>query len=253
MRWLLKVRAEYRKSTTGSGVTRRRHATSVGAGLRRGAWLPSPGFTSSRNTVRRSSSIARPAAPNTEVVTVANTRVPVPPRFSVMSASRVSWASIGPQRVRRDAGQEVEREPRRRQRVALAVFSLPAAERQPQGVGGAGVEQIGRVLRPADVRAEVVEIEGDRGVGAQPLCSCRHWSASPPWLHAAPAAMAIATKVVSAISASEAPAIAAFFVWASMHQGHWVIWAMPRAISSLVLAGMAPSLKAFWSNSRNAR
>src|SRR5262249_12255271 len=65
--------------------------------------------------------------------------------------------------------------------------------------------------------------------------------------------MAIATNVVSAISSSLAPAIDAFLVWASMHHGHWVIWAMPSAISSLVLAGVAPSLNAFWANSRNAR
>ena len=30
-------------------------------------------------------------------------------------------------------------------------------------------------------------------MAADSLCSCRHWSARPPWLHAAPAAMAIAT------------------------------------------------------------
>ena len=63
----------------------------------------------------------------------------------------------------------------------------------------------------------------------------------------------MATNVVSAISASEAPAIAAFFVWAWMHHGHWVIWAMASAISSFILPGIAPSLNAFWSNSRKAR
>src|SRR5260370_16525905 len=78
-----------------------------------------------------------------------------------------------------------------------------------------------------------------------PLCSCKHWSASPPWLQAAPAAIAIATKVVSAISASEAPASDALRVWAWMHHGHWVIWAMPSAMSSFVLPGIAPSLNAF--------
>src|SRR5213593_4420331 len=87
----------------------------------------------------------------------------------------------------------------------------------------------------------------------QPLCSCRHWRANPPWLQAAPAAIAMATNVVSAISASEAPAVAVFFVWASMHQGHCVIWAMPSAMSSFVLLGIASSLNAFCSNSRNAR
>ena len=35
-----------------------------------------------------------------------------------------------------------------------------------------------------------------------PRCSSRHWSASPPWLQAAPAAIAIATKMISAISSS---------------------------------------------------
>src|SRR5262249_43044090 len=45
-----------------------------------------------------------------------------------------------------------------------------------------------------------------------PLCSCRHCRTSPPWLQAPPAAMAIATKIVSAISASLAPAFAAFAV-----------------------------------------
>ena len=64
--------------------------------------------------------------------------------------------------------------------------------------------------------------------------------------------LATAACVVSAISASEAPAVDAFFVWASMHQGHCVIWAMPSAMSSLVLFGIAPSLNAFWSNSRKA-
>src|SRR5436309_2607291 len=49
MRWLLNVSAEKRNSTTGSGVTRRRHGTSVGAGSRRGAWLRSPAFTSSEH------------------------------------------------------------------------------------------------------------------------------------------------------------------------------------------------------------
>src|SRR5262245_66540277 len=91
------------------------------------------------------------------------------------------------------------------------------------------MKHIGRCLRATDVRSKVVD---------QPLCSCRHWSASPPWLHAAPAAMAMATNVVSAISASDAPAIAAFLVWASMHQGEWVIWEMTRVIRSLCLAGL---------------
>ena len=65
--------------------------------------------------------------------------------------------------------------------------------------------------------------------------------------------MAIATKIVSAISASPAPALAAFRVWAWMHQAHWVICAMPSAISSLVLPGIAPSLNACLSKSRKAR
>jgi hypothetical protein len=57
--------------------------------------------------------------------------------------------------------------------------------------------------------------------------------------------MAIATKVVSAISSSEAPAVAAFFVCAWMHHAHWVICAMPSAMSSLGLRGIAPSLNAY--------
>ena len=48
--------------------------------------------------------------------------------------------------------------------------------------------------------------------GQAPLCSCRHCRTSPPWLQAAPAAIAMATKIVSAISASPAPAMAAFCV-----------------------------------------
>src|SRR5262245_11836925 len=88
---------------------------------------------------------------------------------------------------------------------------------------------------------------------AAPPCASRHWSMRPPWLHAAPDAMAIATKVTSAISASVAPALRAFPTCASMHHGHWVMCAMPRAISSFVFDGNAPSRKAFASNSRNAR
>ena len=37
----------------------------------------------------------------------------------------------------------------------------------------------------------------------------------------------------------------AFLVWASMHQGHCVMWAMPRAISSFVFDGSAPGANAF--------
>ena len=68
-------------------------------------------------------------------------------------------------------------------------------------------------------------------------CSPRHWSASPPWLQAAPDAIAMATKMTSPISSSLHPACAALLVWASMHQGHCVMWEMPRAISSLVFDG----------------
>src|SRR5215813_9904513 len=38
-----------------------------------------------------------------------------------------------------------------------------------------------------------------------------------------------------------------------MHHGHWVICGMPSAISSLVLPGIAPSLNASLSKSKNAR
>src|SRR5207245_6106951 len=84
-------------------------------------------------------------------------------------------------------------------------------------------------------------------------CSSSDWRASPPWLQAAPAAIAMATKVVSAISWSVAPALAARAVCASMHHGHWVICAMPSAISSFVFTASAPSANALPSNSRNAR
>src|SRR5437773_2121835 len=84
-------------------------------------------------------------------------------------------------------------------------------------------------------------------------CSSSDWRARPPRLQAAPAAIAMATKVVSAISWSEAPALVARAVCASMHHGHWVICAMPSAISSFVLTGIAPSANALPSNSRNAR
>src|SRR5207253_11321989 len=84
-------------------------------------------------------------------------------------------------------------------------------------------------------------------------CSSSDCRASPPWLQAAPAAIAMATKVVSAISWSVAPALVARAVCASMHHGHWVICAMPSAISSFVLTGIAPSANALPSNSRNAR
>ena len=99
MRWLLKVSAEKRKSSTGSGVTRLRHGTSAGAGSRFGAWLRSPAFTSSRKTVRRSSSsAAAPSAPSTRLLTVAKTSVPVPPLFTERSASTVSRRTLSPTR-----------------------------------------------------------------------------------------------------------------------------------------------------------
>jgi hypothetical protein len=47
----------------------------------------------------------------------------------------------------------------------------------------------------------------------------------------------MATKMTSPISSSVQPAFAAFLVWASMHQGHCVMCAIPRAISSLVFDG----------------
>src|SRR4029077_10454090 len=83
--------------------------------------------------------------------------------------------------------------------------------------------------------------------------SSRHWSASPPWLQAAPAAMAMATSMPSPPSWSVAPALRARFACASMHQGHCVMCATPRAISSFVFTGSAPSWNAFPSKSRNAR
>ncbi len=90
---------------------------------------------------------------------------------------------------------------------------------------------------------------------AAALCSVpRHCSASPPWLHAAPAAIAIATKMTSPISSSLQPAVVApACVCASMHHGHCVMCAMPSAISSFVFTGSAPAANAFWSKSRNAR
>src|SRR6266446_4424956 len=84
-------------------------------------------------------------------------------------------------------------------------------------------------------------------------CSSSDWRARPPWLQAAPAAIAMATKVVSAISWSVAPALVARAVCASMHHGHWVICATPSAISSFVFTVSAPSANALPSNSRNAR
>ena len=67
---------------------------------------------------------------------------------------------------------------------------------------------------------------------------------SPPWAQAAPAAIAIDTKMTSPSSFSEAPAFVARAVWASMHQGHCVMFAMPTAISSFVLASSAPGANA---------
>src|SRR5262249_11461690 len=84
-------------------------------------------------------------------------------------------------------------------------------------------------------------------------CSCRDWSVRPPWLQAAPAAIAIGTKMVSAISASVATAFVARCVCASMHHGHCVMCAMPSATSSFVFTGSAPAANAFPSKSRNAR
>src|SRR5262249_49270763 len=72
----------------------------------------------------------------------------------------VRWASIRPQRVRCDPGQEVEREPRRREHVALAVFGLAPPEGQAQKIRGAGRDHVGRGLRPPDVGTKVGEGEG---------------------------------------------------------------------------------------------
>src|SRR5213594_3962976 len=55
------------------------------------------------------------------------------------------------------------------------------------------------------------------------------------------------------IDAHTARATKAGAVCASMHHGHWVICAMPSAISSFVLTGIAPSANALPSNSRNTR
>ena len=74
----------------------------------------------------------------------------------------------------------------------------------------------------------------------RPAVLPRHCSARPPWLHAAPDAIAMATKMTSPISSSLQPACAAFFVCASMHHGHCVMCAMPSAISSFVFDGSAP-------------
>ena len=84
-----------------AGVTVRRHATSAGATSRRGAWLRSPAFTSSRNTVRRSSSTASPSGPTMRLTTVVKTSVPVPPVFTEMSVSSVSCERLWPIRMGR--------------------------------------------------------------------------------------------------------------------------------------------------------
>ena len=118
---------------------------------------------------------ARPSGPKTRPAMVAKTRVPVPPVLMEMSASSVSRRTASPRRsgrwkrtrspanmrrgsdgryhagvaratVRaqicgRDTRQEVEREPPRRQRVALAELGLLPAERQPQQIRRAGVEK----------------------------------------------------------------------------------------------------------------
>src|SRR6187401_2434001 len=68
---------------------------------------------------------------------------------------------------------------------------------------------------------------------------------------APPARRAAATRVVSASSASVAPAFFAFLAWISMQYGHWVVKATATAISSLYLSGIAPSLKAASSNATN--
>src|ERR671924_85966 len=157
MRWLLNVSAENRNSKTGSGFTVTRQGTSTGAGSRRGAWLRSPAFTSSRNTVRRSSSSATPSAPATRLTTVAKTSGPVPPyALAGEHASRqrhrrhharVAWTAVGPQLGGGEARQEIEREPARRQRIALAQLGLGSAQRQAQQVRGERVQHIGRRLR----------------------------------------------------------------------------------------------------------
>src|SRR6185295_17186522 len=71
---------------------------------------------------------------------------------------------------------------------------------------------------------------------AIPRCCSTHWRVSPPWLQAAPAASAIATKIDSAISASVAPAFTARLLCASMHHGHCVTCATASAISCFVFA-----------------
>jgi len=68
-----------------------------------------------------------------------------------------------------------------------------------------------------------------------------------------PAAIAMATKITSPISASVAPALVALAACASMHQGHCVTCAIPRATSSFVFAGSAPSANALRSNSSHDR
>jgi hypothetical protein len=126
MRWLLNVSAENLNSSTASGVTRRRHGTSLGAASRRGATFCAPAFTSSRNTPRRSSSSASPSGVNTRSTTVVKTSVPVEPDFRLTSVSSVSRRTASPMRIGRW------------KRVCW-----PANIRRGSGIGGITPESIG--------------------------------------------------------------------------------------------------------------
>jgi hypothetical protein len=73
-----------------------------------------------------------------------------------------------------------------------------------------------------------------------------------PWVSAAPARRATATKTVSASSCSVAPAVFAASRCTSRQYGHCVVRATASAISSLYLRGIAPSASAALSRASKA-
>src|SRR5438876_7764077 len=73
-----------------------------------------------------------------------------------------------------------------------------------------------------------------------------------PCVTEAPARRAAATSVASVISASVQPSFFACFAWKSMQYGHCVVMATAMAISSLYLAGIAPSFIVAASKAWNA-
>src|SRR5262249_60883733 len=90
-----------------------------------------------------------------------------------------------------------------RQEVVDAARDLPDHPRAHEELV-ADALRVGRVV-PQGGNQE----PGEARHFAAARCSPRHWRASPPWLQAAPDAMAMATKMTSPISSSVHPALAA--------------------------------------------